>query len=366
MYMFFINVAVILGLVIVCPVSAFGLQKNKRLNRYLLLVFSYLCILALMRSFSVGTDTASYCRQFLIASQTKSLSACFHRIPLEKGYLTMLYLLSRISSSPRILLVVSGLVMFVSMGRFLMKYSKMPWMSTFLFFTLMLYDFFLSGLRQALAISILLFAYDCVLEKKPIRFILLVLLASQFHLSACIFFIVYPISKIKSNRNYVISILAIGAGLTVFWEFLLPLLLQIFPKYRYYLGDSEFSSGGRLAVLLKLAVYLTILAAGQLLKEKEDAAPRTPAETMEYRIVWILGIVCCAAVSAAGVSRFLRYFEPFICLYLPNTLMMRKTEENRKYGTALCVALFFCYDLVIQLLRTPEWQQTYPFLFFWQ
>ena len=65
-------------------------------------------------------------------------------------------------------------------------------MSVLLFYLLMLFDFFLSGMRQMLAIAILLFAYDKLREKKPIPFLLLVLLAVTVHSSAVLFLLLYP------------------------------------------------------------------------------------------------------------------------------------------------------------------------------
>ena len=68
-----------------------------------------------------------------------------------------------------------------------------------------------SGLRQAIAIGITALSFNFIKEKKPVQFILLVILASLFHKSAIVFLAMYPIYNIKLDKfGKVMSIVVLG------------------------------------------------------------------------------------------------------------------------------------------------------------
>lgn len=364
MLLFFINLAVILGLALGLREPANGQIRRPGYNQYLVLAMGYLTLLALLRSYEVGTDTSNYRYLYSILGQD-----VWHYLTdsdWEKGFVLLCHVLFKLFHNPRSLIVVAGAFTFFSVYRFFDRHSKMPWMSVFLFFTLLVFDFFLSGMRQAIAISILLFAYDKLLERKPVPFVLLVLLAMQFHTTAIIFLLAYPVTMIRDEKKYFL-ISGLGAVLVaVSWKILIPALLTVFPRYSYFLGDEAFSSGGALGMVLKGGVYLAVLAAGELLGNRERLGEKTLEEQILCRLVWFLPLFCVMGTSAAILSRFLRYFELFVCIYLPAVLVQRKTEQYKRLMIPLCVAAFSIYALVIQVTRTPDWQTSYPYQFFWQ
>ena len=141
----------------------------------------------------------------------------------------------------------------------------------------------------------------------------------------------------------------------------LRVMLLLFPKYSYYSGDEAFSSSGNLAVLSKLAVYALVLLFGVLFGGKQTPEK---GDVINFRSVCLLMVVCIVALRANVVSRLFRNIEPILCLYLPN-LLAEKEEKEKRAGWILCVICFIAYATVIQLLRTPAWQRTYPYLFFW-
>lgn len=361
MILFFVNIGVLLLLAALCPRPQLGRYRIDAQKLYVVLAMGYLMLLAALRSPVVGTDTLSYCRYFRSAASCDSLHRAWSVLRLEKGYVTFLYLLTRITANEQWLLVVSSVFSFYSFGRFISRYSRMPWMSVLLFYLLMLFDFFLSGMRQMLAIAILLFAYDKLREKKPIPFLLLVLLAVTVHSSAVLFLLLYPICHAKNQRRCLTVVFALAILVAVCWHPLLRVMLLLFPKYSYYSGDEAFSSSGNLAVLSKLAVYALVLLFGVLFGGKQTPEK---GDVINFRSVCLLMVVCIVALRANVVSRLFRNIEPILCLYLPN-LLAEKEEKEKRAGWILCVICFIAYATVIQLLRTPAWQRTYPYLFFW-
>ena len=73
-----------------------------------------------------------------------------------------------------------------------------------LFITFETYTLTFGILRQAIALSISLLAFNFLDKRKPIKFILLVLFASLFHKTAAIFLLAYPFLFIKVNKKVIV------------------------------------------------------------------------------------------------------------------------------------------------------------------
>lgn len=120
---------------------------------------------------------------------------------------------------------------FISMGLKCLYFSRSEngIIALFVYFTLMFIMMEMNGIRHGIAVSFLFFAFDEAKNRKLIRFILLVLLASSFHISSLIFFPVYFIV----NRK--VSIIQIGflVILSLIAKFfIVPMSLSILEKFQ--------------------------------------------------------------------------------------------------------------------------------------
>lgn len=365
MAMFLVNIIVILfsG----CCIDWYA-KKNKKIDKkkwYLILAIGYLTLLAILRSTTVGIDTARYYRIYTKIAQQADLFKCFERINIENGFILYCYFLSRISSSPRLLLIVSNTFMFFSVGRFFYKHSEDVSMSVYMFFTLTLFDFFLSGLRQSIAIAILLYAYDALLNHENKKFLILVIIAAQFHTSAIIFLVVYFIYQFKSTKTYLAIAYGLSTAFFLIWPIILKVILLIIPRYSYYLGDSELAARGRLGILFKLVMYLIIILGGELLKRKKHIEKITKEKQFLTRLVFGLPAIAIVALNASVTTRLFRYLEIFLCIFLPNIISQLDRKDAKKIKI-FYLLLLIGYALIIHIFRTPSWQVTYPYTFFWQ
>lgn len=88
----------------------------------------------------------------------------------------------------------------------------------FIAFGILSFDFTI--LRQALAVSITAWSFDFLINRKPIKFFLIVLLAACFHKTALIMLLIYPLldKKIEKSRfaikviYYLISVSVVVIG----------------------------------------------------------------------------------------------------------------------------------------------------------
>lgn len=93
------------------------------------------------------------------------------------------------------------------------RYSSNVYISFIVSISLGSLAFALSALRQILAISFVIFAFRYIVEKRPIKFIALTLIASLFHSTAIIFLVAYLLYwiKLKIKKLIVMAIFMIIA-----------------------------------------------------------------------------------------------------------------------------------------------------------
>ncbi|WP_075983034.1 EpsG family protein [Bacillus massilinigeriensis] len=338
---------------------------------YLFLTLGLLGFLSAFRSSSIGNDTATYLYLFTISPDFE-LELFDSRY--EVGYVLLNKVLNLITPNPQIILIASSILIICGFYRFIIKYSEIPWISTFLFFALGYWGQMMNTIRQNIAIVILLLSYDFIKKKKVLPFILLVLFASLFHRTAIIFLLAYPIAQLKFNLKTVLTSLAIAVSGLTFFGPLLELALGIFPLYQYYLGGVYLDDNIRLATILNIIVITFILLFGRFIVQKQFGKqsnidqPKNFSQ-VDYRIfsLFILvGIVIeIISMKFSLLNRVGVYFSVFLIAYLPNVINSIRDKNLRTLIIMIVVLLFFLYSTVIQIYR-PEWNDIYPYQFFWQ
>lgn len=156
--------------------------------------------------------------------------------------------------------IISLFIMFSYM-RFIRKYSPSPIQSVLYFLGLMYFTLLFDALKQALAMSVLLFAFDAVIDKKPIKFILLVLLAALFHFPALVFLPAYWIGRMKIGRSYLVLLAAALVATYILRDQILNLMLDTYGS-----GDIEGSMEGVRFLRNKSLVMIFIVASAVLLR----------------------------------------------------------------------------------------------------
>src|SRR5699024_11372248 len=92
---------------------------------------------------------------------------------------------------------------------FIYKYSVNVVLFLFLFISLYLYLFSFNEIRQAIAMSILVMGFHLILERKFLRYFIVVLVATLFHETAILMLLLYFIYYFKFDIKNVLAILFI-------------------------------------------------------------------------------------------------------------------------------------------------------------
>lgn len=163
---------------------------------------------------------------------------------------------ARILGSPIYFFLGNALIQLILISKTLSKYSENYWISMIFYITFPL--FFLNSfsvVRMFTAISITFFGYKYIVERKPIRYFILIILAAGFHMTALLAIIFYPLSLIKVKRLTIILVLFLG---TFTLSFANLFVTKYFPVYLVYLNKSGVQEGTK-AIYVFLLIGLFIL-----------------------------------------------------------------------------------------------------------
>ena len=191
-------------------------------------------------------------------------------------------------------------------GWFISKYSVNPVQSFAYFWGLLCYIFLCDSIKQGIAMAFITLAFDAIVERRPIRYILLCAAAWWIHAPALIFAPAYLIAAMKPGRMYLIFLAAMLAFTFRFREEILELMLQ------YYGTELQTSDMGFLGN--KVLIMLVIVAAALMLRPSE-------ADDRIYGILLqFMGIAIVIQTFASYNNTFERlanYYFQFCVVFIP-------------------------------------------------
>ena len=149
--------------------------------------------------------------------------------------------------------------------RFIRKYSPSPIQSILYFLGLLYYTFFFDALKQALAMSVLLFAFDAIIEKRPVKYILIVSIGALIHFPALIFLPAYWLGRMKIGKGYLLLLASLLITTYFFRDQILSIMLET------YGGEEiEASMEGIRFLRNKAIVMIIIVVAAVILRPPSE------------------------------------------------------------------------------------------------
>ena len=213
-------------------------------------------------------------------------------------------------------------------GWFISKYSINPVQSFAYFWGLLCYIFLCDSIKQGIAMAFITLAFDAIVERRPIRYLLLVAAATWVHAPALIFAPAYLIAEMKPGKTYLLLLAAMLALTFRFREEILELML------RYYGTEMQMNDMGFLGN--KVLIMIGIVAAALVLRPPRE-------EDRVYGILLqFMGIAIVIQTFASYNNTFERlanYYFQFCVIFIPlvfqvdtrrTTLLDEKTEAMVK------------------------------------
>ena len=288
----------------------------------------------------VGGDTIGYVRFFQNGIRKYTFLDLINKdlMRVETGYRIYVKIISLFTDNYTVFFLINAIVIFGTLLRFSLKYTKNPFVFFFMFMTLGTYQFVETGLRQALAMTICLWAVDFIKERKLFKFLLTVLLAYLFHKSAMIFLLLYPLCTIKKYRWMIIAY----AALTVIFMLGFANFQNIFNEWLGY--DYQIEETGNGGIFLAITMLVCAYSVFVMVGKGTDKENQTAIIQMAFMAVvfWVLRLISRTA------ERISYYFIFGLYTYFSQTTVYdeAKITSAMKWGILLiCLALFVYRNL---------------------
>lgn len=316
---------------------------------YITLVSIQMILLSGMRDITIGADTLNYENHFyeLINPELNTLygwkQLFAYLLNFGKSYNTRdigYELLSKAFASliPNFRIFLFAIAIFVCMGlgRFLYKYSSDICISYVLFQAFILPFMLLTGIRQTIAISLVVFwGYDLIKQRKAIKYVALCLIAMLFHFTAVIaipFYFVCNYRK-KIRTKYLIAVIMPA----VFFAFK-SIIFSIIPFgiYSRYTESSGIQSYLFIVFMILIVVAIFIL-------EKNNYIVNESRDEINLVDGTIIAELCVSSSVIVGIFfRLGFYYFPYMICYFP-CLFECLENKTKKIGKIILLMGLLCY-----------------------
>lgn len=222
------------------------------------------------------------------------------------------------------------------------RHSVNPAFSLLLFFSIGTYLMYVAALKQCIAIFFLAIALPYAIDKKYVRFYLLVFIAILFHTHAFMFAIVpFLLEKPWGKATWLLL------GATLFAMATYEATLGAFMEYAQSIGalvdEGELFDGHSINILRVLVYWIPAFMA--LLFRKRLFSNSTRAENLFVNMSIVSAfILTIGLVQAANLfARMAAYFELATIIALPWMIKKLFTKRSIQLVTVSASALYFLY-----------------------
>lgn len=301
-----------------------------------------------LRDWHVGTDLKVYVPAFV--------SGWRDVYDMEGGYMWINKILYSVTHDPNYFLAIMSGLFLLPISLVYRRFSKDIILSYIIFASFVVYHFSFSGIRQAIAIGIIVYSYKYVDNHKFIKFTICVIAASLMHVSSVIFAIFYPLCNMlkMTNKKYIITAVIAFFVVTMLKPLLEIMLPLIFGegKFIHYI-DKEVVPAYNLMLIMIVIFLFTFIV-------------KNPSKALrDYRMACFCAIMSqtLGLISSSG-SRIAFYFIPFLALAIPQTIsesdLSRANKMLMASGFAAFMMFFFFYAY------SDGYLEVVPYKFYWE
>jgi len=290
-----------------------GLRSKEKKRLLYCGACAFLILLFAAQDFSVSVDAGEYLLQWKIIPQLTLEEMLVHKF--EIGYVLLCRMLEGLFGSERVLVLVLGVLILLPFCRSFAEETEDPMIALMAFLALGMYMHALIFWRQLAAMAILTFSYRYLRQRRPVPFLLVVLLAMTFHKVAVVMLPLYVLYRIPINKWLLLLCAAAAVLLCFFGKPIIRFgIAVLYPRYEDY---PLLNLGGE--TLLVLLWVVTLLSYWLLHDRLEDPAVRIPflmilvgatIQSVCFAFFWWLRVVLFFRVALVPMTAHL-YRELF-------------------------------------------------------
>lgn len=305
-----------------------------------------------LRHECVGIDSWNSYRPFFdsLPNQMGNLLDIQNVLSFEPGFVVYTKIVKSILDNTQFYIILSSIISIVPISVLIYRYAKNIPFAFIIFSSFILYHFGFSGIRQAMAIGITAIAFEFIIEKKLVGFVITVIIASSLHVSSILFLIAYPLYH--HLRLYPTRMILVGVLFIFFLFFLKNIVIGlteiIFGGEKYMNKAMEDAIPSyNLMILLAAILFFSFLS------NSEKIIPLRSMLLMCI-IFQSLGLISSSA------SRMAYYFMPYIAIAIP---MTTSTMKNRRIIETALIGFFVTFFFYC---NAGGYLEVIPYKFFWE
>lgn len=195
-----------------------------------------------------------------------------------------------------------------------------------------------NGVRQYLACAVIFAGHRYIIDRKPIKWMLVVALASIFHITALVCLLLYFVPTRRTSVRIQVFMLMLG----LVGMFGLESVLSWIQASTGDVGLSEGAYATRSVNPLRIAFAFVPVALYWLLKNEK--AVRDTGAWFYVNMLVVYAATQLATANSAYIARFVIYFTPFLAIGLVSvTSVPNRLERVLIRGVLLLIFAVFLY-----------------------
>ena len=296
-------------------------RNDKQRKNYIIFCAVILGIILFLRAPHIGSDLGRYKFHFQNCGRN-TFAYLLTEYSGNRGYYLYNFLAYRLfGGNFKLYLMLTSVLTFLPPMWLIKTYSKNAYLSFLSYICMGFYIFQFSGLKQALALSILCLAFHFAIQRSPWKFYLLLLVAMSIHFPSIIFAPIYLIASRGFKKSDVVFDAAIGLVIWLFRDQIVKMMAEGY--------DSVIEEEVRSGVGGKVAIIVAIVLFAMLVKgvDEKDRFYGTLLHCM-----FISAIIQFFASYGNVFERLADYYFFYIVLFLPCVLPAVNTLEVETGG----------------------------------
>lgn len=268
----------------------------------------------------------------------------------ESGFVVFTKIVKSLVDDAQVYVLICSIISIVPISNLIYKYSDNIPFAFIVYSSFIVYHFGFSGIRQAMAIGMSAVAFEYVIRKKLVGFIIVVLIASTFHSSAILFLISYPVYHyLRLSPQRMVIVVCLFIVMLFFLDPIVSQLTELVFGGEKYMSKTGDDSGPSYNLMILLAA---ILAFSFTSKDSR----MVPLRSMMLMTVLFQSL----GLLSSSASRMAYYYMPYISIALP---AMTKSFKLRMIIEPILLLLFIAFFFYT---NASGYLEVIPYKFFWQ
>ncbi len=330
-------------------------------NLLLPVFFGCLFLLLMCRGKTVGNDTQQYSYLFELHG-TSSISMII-REGRDVLFRLLAHFVYRVFGNYQVFLAVIALLEVIPIAYVYLKDRSHSYLKMILFVNMATFCMMFSGIRQAVAISFGVLAYDFITRKKIWGYIICCLISFGFHTSGIVVSLFFLISKIKFRKKSVIWAAILTGIVLMFNRQIFNTLMRLYDMVSSREYDAITSTGAYTSLILFIlfAIYSFWISKDEIMDED--------AYVLRSFLVMTVLLQCFAPLHSLAM-RVNYYFIILIPLQIGKCLKYKDEHLGdlaKISEIVLCVFFtgYFIYTLVKGYITGDSPLNIIPYIPFW-